>query len=76
MYARHEWSLPVDNIELVEMLECKQQLSTVEPATLLVEALLALEMMEELSAVHEPNDPGSLDKIYRKGENNTYARTR
>ena len=44
---------PIHNIEVVEMLEREQQLSAVESATLLVEPLLALEMVEELSAIHE-----------------------
>lgn len=35
------------------MLEREQKLSTVEPATLFVEPLLALEMVEELSAIHK-----------------------
>lgn len=44
---------PVHDIEFMEMLQSKQQLRTIEPSTLFIEPSLSLQMVEELSAIHE-----------------------
>lgn len=43
--------LPIHNVELMQVLQSEQQLCAIEPAALLVEALFALEVVEELPAI-------------------------
>lgn len=43
--------LPIHNVELMQVLQSEQQLCAIEPAALLVEALFALKVVEELPAI-------------------------
>ena len=45
--------IPVDNIELVQVLKREEQFSTVEARPLLIEPLFTLQVVEELSSVDE-----------------------
>jgi hypothetical protein len=42
---------PVDDVELMQMLQSQQELCTVEPTSFLVEALLPLKVVEQLSSI-------------------------
>lgn len=44
---------PVDDIQLVQMLQCEEQFRTVETCPLLVEGVLALQVVEQFSAINE-----------------------
>ena len=44
---------PVNNVKLMQVLQRQQELCAVEPASLLIETLFALKMVEELSTVNE-----------------------
>ena len=45
---------PVDDVELMKMLEGEKEFSAVEATALFVEPLLALQVVEKLSAIDEP----------------------
>ena len=49
-------NIPVDDVELMQVLERAQQLGGIEPAALLVEPTLALQVVKELSAIDEGED--------------------
>lgn len=48
--------VPVNDVELVQMLESAQELCRIEPTPLLVEPPLSLQVVEQLAAVHKRQD--------------------
>lgn len=44
---------PIDHVEIMEMFEREEELSTVESAALFVKSVFPLQMMEQLPAVDE-----------------------
>jgi hypothetical protein len=45
------WSSPVYHIKLMQVFESEEELRAIKSATLLVESLLPLQMMEEFAAI-------------------------
>lgn len=48
-----DFNLPVDHVQLVEVLQGEQELSTVETAALFIEPLFTLQVVEQLSTIDE-----------------------
>ena len=57
---------PIHNIVVMKMLQGQEELSGVESASLLIEALLLLKMMEQLSAIHKPIPRSSKNSDHRR----------
>ena len=74
LFLKKGGSLPVDHIELVEMLQRKKQLCAVETRSLLVKPLFTLQVVEELSAIDET--AGFVNTGSTQRGQSTYASTR
>ena len=55
-YDGREEDIPVNDVELVQMLKRTQELCRIKPTPLLVEPPLSLQVVEQLAAVHERQD--------------------
>ena len=69
--------LPIHNIEPVQVLERTQQFGRIEPTPPLIELALALQMVEQLSAVHYKDKAVSEAPVTRSPASTwcTYRRT-
>jgi len=52
--------IPVNHIELVQVLESQKKFSTVEPCTFFVETLFTLEVMEQFASIDETRGKESI----------------
>ena len=57
---------PIDDVELVKMLERTEQFSGVKPAPQLAESSFALEVVEQLAAVDEGEDEVELLRVLER----------
>lgn len=53
-YFRAPEYSPIDDVQLMQVFKRQQKFSTVKSASLLIETLLALQMVEQFSSIDEP----------------------